>query len=85
MLIVKPSVEIIDKLDNDAILRKLELCGRNCYKSEGKISKDTASEFIHRLVLNRHESVMEHFSFTVRFICDRGVSHEIVRHRLASY
>ena len=85
MIIVKPSVEIIDNLDNEAILNKLELCGRNCYKSEGRITENSASEFIRRLTLNKHESVMEHFSFTVRFICDRGVSHEIVRHRLASY
>lgn len=85
MIIVNSSVEIIDNLDNEAILKKLELCGRNCYKSEGRIGKDTASDFIRRLTLNKHESVMEHFSFTVRFVCDRGVSHEIVRHRLASY
>ncbi len=85
MKIIPPSVEIIDELDGAAILRKLELCGRVCYKSEDKITDGSAEKFIANIIKRGHESVLEHVSFTARFICDRGVSHEIVRHRLASY
>ena len=56
-----------------------------CYKSEDKITENSAREFVKRIIKSGHESVLEHFSFSVRFITDRGISHEIVRHRLASY
>lgn len=85
MNVVNPDVKIIDKLDYDNILRKIELCARVCYKSEDKITFDSAENFIRNLIKKGHESVIEHFSFSVRFIVDRGISHEIVRHRIASY
>jgi thymidylate synthase (FAD) len=56
-----------------------------CWKSEDKIEEGSAEPFIERLKNFKHESVLEHGSITVRFICDRGVSHELVRHRLASF
>lgn len=85
MKIVPASVEILTPIDGQTILKHLELCGRVCYKSEHKSTEDSAPEFIARIIQREHESVMEHCSFTVKFICDRGISHEIVRHRLASY
>lgn len=85
MILVQPSVEIIDNIDGEAILKKIELCGRVCYKSEDKIMLDSAKVFVAGLLKRGHESVIEHVSFSVRFICDRGVSHEIVRHRIASF
>lgn len=85
MKIIKPSFEIIDKLNEEAILRKLELCGRVCYKSEDKIKEETAEKFVKAIIRRGHESVLEHVGFSVRFIVDRGVSHEIVRHRIASF
>lgn len=85
MKIIKPSVEILDDLNPEEILKKLELCGRVCYKSEDKITPESAIKFISNIVKRGHESVIEHFSFSVKFIVDRGVSHEIVRHRIASY
>lgn len=85
MKIVKPSCEIITPINGEEILKHLELCGRVCYKSEGRITEDSYSNFIKSIIKREHEAVLEHFSFTVRFICDRGVSHEIVRHRIASY
>lgn len=85
MKIIKPSVEIISDVSGEAVLKHLELCGRTCYKSEGKITDDSFAGFIKGIIKRGHEAVLEHFSITVRFICDRGVSHEIVRHRLASY
>ncbi len=85
MKIIKPSVEILDDLNPEEILKKLELCGRVCYKSEDKITDKSAVKFISNIIKRGHESVLEHVSFSVRFICDRGVTHEMVRHRIASY
>lgn len=68
-------------------LQFIERMGRVCYKSECNITNDSAKEFI-KMIMNpdkKHESVLEHASATVRFITDRGVTHEIVRHRIASY
>ncbi len=66
-------------------MRRLERAGRVCYKSEGNITEDSAEKFIKRIIERGHESVLEHESITMHVICDRGVSHEIVRHRIASY
>lgn len=85
MNIIKPSIEIIDMKDYNEIIRKIEKIGRVCYKSEGNITDDSAERFIRNLLKRGHESVIEHESVTVRMICDRGISHEIVRHRIASY
>ena len=85
MKIIKPSVEIIDKIVPEEIIKKIELCGRVCYKSEDRITAESGTKFIMNLIKRGHESVLEHASFTVKFICDRRVTHEIVRHRLASY
>ena len=59
--------------------------GRTCYKSEDKITDGSAEKFVRGIIKRGHEAVIEHGSLTVRFICDRGVSHEIVRHRLAAF
>ena len=56
-----------------------------CYKSEDKITEDSAERFVRMLIKRGHESVLEHVSVTAKFVVDRGVSHEIVRHRIASY
>lgn len=85
MRIIKPSVEILTPLDGKIVLQHIEMCGRTCYKSEGLITPDSCYTFTRGIIERGHESVLEHVSVTVRFICDRGVSHEIVRHRLASY
>lgn len=82
MKIVKSSFEI---LDYSNLLSTIELGGRVCWKSEDKIEEGSAEGFIERIKNFKHESVLEHGSITVRFVCDRGVSHELVRHRLASY
>lgn len=85
MKIVKPSFELITPVDGQVIMERLEQCGRVCYKSEGKITAGSAEKFLANIVKRGHEAVLEHCSFTVKFIVDRGVSHEIVRHRVASY
>lgn len=85
MKIIEPSVEILTPIDGKAILKMLEAVGRTCYKSEDKIQEGSAEKFIAGIVKRGHEAVIEHYNITVKFICDRGVTHEIVRHRLASY
>ena len=85
MRIIAPSTEILTPLDGDAILKHIELCGRVCYKSENRITPESAENFVRGIIALKHEAVLEHYSFSVRFIVDRGISHEIVRHRLASY
>ena len=85
MKVMDAFAEIMSPIDGEAVLRHIELCGRVCYKSEGRITAASARRFVGNLIERGHESVLEHFSFTVRFVCDRGVSHEIVRHRIASF
>lgn len=82
---IRPSFEIMDDIDGAKIFQKLERCGRVCYKSEDKITEGSAEKFIGMILKSGHESVLEHEKLTVKFICDRGVTHEIVRHRIASY
>lgn len=85
MKIIKPYTEIIGDINGKEILEKIEKCGRVCYKSEGRIKEGSAEKFVASIIKRGHEAVLEHASFTVKFVVDRGVSHEIVRHRLASY
>ena len=85
MRIISPSHEILFLPPPDEILKLIETAGRTCYKSEDRIGPDSAEPFIKRIVDSGHESVIEHGVCTVRFVCDRGVSHELVRHRLAAY
>jgi thymidylate synthase (FAD) len=85
MKIIKPSYEIMTDIDGNEILKKIELCGRTAYKSEDKITNGSAKKFVKMLVERNHESVVEHVSISVRMVVDRGISHELVRHRIASY
>ncbi len=87
MRIIEPSAEIIipNATRGIDICKHIEKCGRICYKSEGKITDDSYILFIQKIIERGHEAVLEHFSISIKFVCDRGVSHEIVRHRLASY
>ena len=94
MKLVKASYEILEpNLDwrgdcskpSDVIYKQIERAGRTCYKSEDKITNESAEKFVRSCVKRGHEAMLEHASMTVKFICDRGISHEIVRHRIASY
>jgi thymidylate synthase (FAD) len=85
MMIIKPSFEILDQINGEEILERIERYGRTCYKSEDRIMPGSARKFVAMLLKRGDESVIEHEKVTVRVICDRGVSHEIVRHRIASY
>lgn len=86
MKILQPYVEILDEFSHEDILKKIESAGRVCYKSETLgFDKEKAERFISARIKQGHESIIEHVTITVRIICDRGVSHELVRHRIASY
>lgn len=85
MKIISPSHEILAIPESSTILKSIELAGRTCYKSEDLIDQNSAKDFVQKILASGHHSVIEHINITVRFICDRGVSHELVRHRLASY
>lgn len=89
MKIVKPKYEILTNISDGGIaeLKAIERVARVCYKSEGLITEDCASaeKLITKLIKLGHEAMLEHSSLSILFTCDRGVSHEIVRHRLASF
>ena len=84
MKIVNPKVISTRAINTDAVYKFIELCGRTCYKSSPN-DKITSEKFIRNLIKLGHESVLEHYSVSFIITCDRGVSHELVRHRLASY
>lgn len=84
--IVKPFFTVETDVDGKKILREIERFARNCYKSEGKITEDSAEPFVRRLLHTlHHEGVPDHHVVSVRMVIDRGVSHEVVRHRIAAY
>ncbi len=85
MKIIKPSFVFMQEFDGPEILKRLERAGRVCYKSEDKITQDSAEKFLANIINRGHESVLEHEKITVSVVCDRGVTHELVRHRIASY
>jgi thymidylate synthase (FAD) len=85
MIVVSAGYEILRIPNGKSCLLDLEEFGRTCYQSLGKIHEGSAEKFVAMLIRKGHESVLEHHRITVKFICDRGVSHEMVRHRLASF
>jgi len=72
-------------VDGPQMLQNIERYGRICYKSEELITTGSADKFVRNLIRRGHESVLEHEIIRAFVTCDRGVSHEIVRHRIASY
>ena len=84
MKVINPSFSVLSPIDGD-MLRNIERAGRTCYKSEDMITDDSAAQFVRMIIKRGHESVLEHEKISVLFVCDRGVSHELVRHRIASF
>lgn len=85
MKIIDAGFQILSHIDGNQILKDLEYIARTCYKSEERITDCSAEKMVKSLLSRGHEAMLEHHSFSVKFIVDRGVSHEIVRHRLASF
>ena len=67
------------------LLQDIERIGRVCYKSEHRITSSSAAPFVRNIITRGHESVLEHISITVRFVTDRAIANELVRHRIAAY
>jgi thymidylate synthase (FAD) len=87
MEIVKQSIERLypeTQEQADEGLRLLERAGRTCYKSEAKITDDSAPKFAKMILVRQHDSVVEHLTASYKIICDRALSHEIVRHRIGT-
>jgi thymidylate synthase (FAD) len=82
---IEPSVEILSNFDGKEVLKLIERAGRTCYKSEDLITDDSAGAFVKMLIGRDHMAMIEHFNITVKFIVNRGFTHEAVRHRLASF
>lgn len=85
MQAIKPYTQIYKDFDGQKLLQKIEAAARTCYKSEGKIQEGSAAKLVAGLIKSGHEAMLEHASVTVKFVVDRGISHELVRHRLASF
>ena len=85
MQAIKPYTQIYKDFDGQKVLQKIEAAARTCYKSEGKIQEGSAAKLVAGLIKSGHETMLEHASVTVKFVVDRGISHELVRHRLASF
>lgn len=87
MKLIKPSFKVLHPSHSyyAPMLQRIEVAGRTCYKSENRITSSSSEGFIKMLIHRGHESVLEHEKITVKFICDRGISHELVRHRIASF
>ena len=80
MKIIPQKVEILAMTHQP--LKLIEAAGRTCYQSEDRITEDSAEKFVKMILKRGHDSVLEHASMTVRIVTDRGISHEIVRHRI---
>ena len=89
MKTIKPSFKILTDISEGGIkeLQLIEKAGRECYKSGDKITPDgeSAKKFVKMLIDNGHEAMIEHSILSVMFTVDRGVTHEMVRHRVASF
>ena len=84
MKIIKSGYEILTPITGNE-LKLIEIAGRTCYKSDDKITEESAKKFVAGLIKRGHEAMLEHSILSIKFICDRGISHELVRHRLASF
>ena len=87
MKIIQQSYEILTDLSNpiETILKPIERAGRICYRSENNITDDSCLTFCKNILNRGHEAVIEHSQLSVKFIVDRAIANELVRHRIASY
>lgn len=87
MKIIEPNVEILSNINGNEILKHLELCARNCYKSESNITEDTTSaiKMINKLIELDHTAMLEHFNITIKLLCDVGTYKDLTRHRHCSF
>lgn len=85
MKLIKPKVEILDQLNERAVIDRIATVARTCYKSENVRTADKDYALVKRLIDSKHDAMLEFVDVTVKFTTDTGISHELVRHRMASY
>jgi thymidylate synthase (FAD) len=89
MRVIEPYFEMLTPFSAGGVeeLQKIEKAARTCYKSEDKIDNkgESAKKLVTALIKSGHEAMLEHSQLSVRFVVDRGISHELVRHRLFSF
>ena len=85
MKIINAGFQILSDINGMEMLQAIEYIARTCYKSESSITELSAVKMVESLINRGHEAMLEHEKISVKFIVDRGVSHELVRHRMASY
>ena len=85
MQVIKSSVELVNPMSYKEALNITELATRVCYKSEDKMKEGSAEKLIKGIIRSKHFGCLEHVNLTVKFICDRACSHQLVRHRLMSF
>lgn len=85
MKISKQEVKLLNCLSYEDMLKNIEIAGRTCYKSESEFTKESGENFVKKLIKLGHESVLEHGSLTFKIKTNRNITHELVRHRIASY
>ena len=85
MQVIKSSVELVNPMPYKEALNITELATRVCYKSEDKMKEGSAEKLIKGIIKSKHFGCLEHVNLTVKFICDRACSHQLVRHRLMSF
>lgn len=85
MKLIKPKVEILDRLDERAAIGRIATVARTCYKSENMRTADRDYALVKRLIDSKHDAMLEFVDVTVKFTTDRAIANELVRHRMASY
>ena len=85
MKIINAGFQILSNINGMEMLKDIEYIARTCYKSENSITELSAVKMVESLINRGHEAMLEHYVISVKFIVDRGVSHELIRHRMASY
>ena len=85
MRLIKPKVEILDRLDERNVIGRIATVARTCYKSENIRTADKDYALVKRLIDSKHDAMLEFVDVTVKFTTDRAIANELVRHRLASY
>ena len=85
MKLIKPKVEILDRIDGDQVICDIARVARTCYKSEDRINREADRKLVKRLIESKHEAMLEFVDITAKFTCSRAIAQEITRHRMASY
>lgn len=85
MRLIKPKVEILDRIDSDQVICDIARVARTCYKSEDRINREADRKLVKRLIESKHEAMLEFVDVTVKFTTSIGITREIIRHRMASF